>query len=178
MPRFVYESLLFKARINEESEYTFSVEDSDGDKITAGLHPETPAPPAQSDVSLRQLSNGKFVLAWRPSFAANVSFTLLAEDSRGAKTSLRLLTSLCACENGGQCTNLNEKYDKDLLFTLQGCRCKKGELTCSGTNLALIIFLSPFSFRSQKVRLLSSTDIGNRISQYAFLNHTKGQGEC
>lgn len=126
VPQFVYKSLLFEARINEESEYTFSVEDFDGDSITASLHPKSPAPPAQSDVLLRQVPNSKFVLSWRPSSAASVSFILLAEDSRGANTSLRLLATLCACENGGQCRDVGANYDKDLLFKLQRCRCKKG----------------------------------------------------
>lgn len=103
----------------------FSVEDTNGDDVTTSLK-DDPTSPAATAYSITETSKGRYTLAWTPTNLANVSLTLMAEDSRGEKTYLRLFIILCPCQNGGECTSIGASYNDDLLLQVQRCYCPKG----------------------------------------------------
>ena len=112
---------VFHVNVGEENIYTFTVNDTDDFNVTI----EGGAP---KDGVLTDDGDGEYTFTWTPGVIPNISgLSLVATDSSGAATLHSPSVQVCACFNGGECTeegvmNINELY---LILT---CLCDDGKL--------------------------------------------------
>ena len=69
----------------------------------------------------------EYNLVWTPRGTSAVSFTIIANDSRGAVSEHEPLVRLCGCalQNGAECVEVDTDGGQDG-FILEGCECGPG----------------------------------------------------
>ena len=112
----------FRAQLYVESVYHFNVTDV-GDNFTVSIERS----PYESDFTLEN-DGSEYQLRWTPGDVGSVSFTIIANDSKGAVSELRLLVRLCPCalQNGAQCMEVDTDGGDDG-FILEDCQCGQGK---------------------------------------------------
>ena len=82
----------------------------------------------ESDFTLEYNGN-EYELRWTPGGVGAVSFTIVANDSKGAVSELQLLVRLCPCalQNGAQCIEVDTDGGDDG-FVLEDCQCGQGTI--------------------------------------------------
>ena len=115
----------FRAKIFVESVYRFTATDV-GDNFTVVIE-RSPAI-GEKDFTLER-DGSQFSLRWTPRGVGSVSFTVIANDSRGAVSELQPLVRLCGCalQNGAECIELDTDGGEDG-FILEDCECGPGML--------------------------------------------------
>ena len=115
--------------------YRFTVTDV-GDNFTVSI--ERSSSIDENDFMLEN-NGSEYELRWTPRGVGSVSFTIIANDSRGAVSELRLLVRLCGCalQNGAQCIEVDTDGGEGG-FILEDCQCGRGMTI----QLFLIVLLS------------------------------------
>ncbi len=110
---------MFLVNVGEENLYTFTVNDTDDFNVTkVGGIPEGGV--------LSEDGYGEYTFTWTPGVIPNISGLLfVAMDSSGAATLHTPIVHVCACFNGGECTEEGVLLRNDLIFTLT-CLCDEG----------------------------------------------------
>ena len=108
----------FRAKIFVESVYRFTATDV-GDNFTVVIE-RSPAI-GEKDFTLER-DGSQFALRWTPRGVGSVSFTVIANDSRGAVSELQPLVRLCGCalQNGAECIEVDTDGGEDG-FILEDC---------------------------------------------------------
>ena len=103
--------------------YRFTVTDF-GDNFTVSIER---SPSTDENDFMLENNGSEYELRWTPGGVGAVSFTIIANDSRGAVSELRLLVRLCACalRFGAQCVEIDTDGGNDG-FILEDCQCGPG----------------------------------------------------
>ena len=114
---------VFLVTVGEESIYTFSVNDSNDFNVT--VEGGVPDGGVLSDDG-----NGTYTFAWMLEALPNISgLSFVAIDSVGAASIHSPSLQLCACFNGGECTEEGILNTDESLITLN-CLCDEGMCVC------------------------------------------------
>ena len=135
-PRFSSNTTTISGKIGQQTVFSFSVSDADNDQIFVKLTTRDNSQ-VSTDFALQMLTNGRYQLVWTPTTTNDASISIEAGDSKGTKTFLHLFSILCACLNGGECTEVGANPDTDQLFQLQECYCQRGNQQVSFIYLLL-----------------------------------------
>ena len=109
---------MFRVNIGEESIYSLSVSDPDGNNFTLTLLNEVP-----DDPKLEQTGE-EYLFVWTLLDITNVTLTFVAMDSKGAATLFSPTVELCACANDGNCTRDGLLVNSPTL--VMNCHCSEG----------------------------------------------------
>lgn len=110
---------IFNVSLEQESVLTIFVEDSNDTfmlSVVDGL-------PANSE--LEDIGNGVYEFRWRLEEATTRPLTFVANDSRGASSTLVVMVEVCACVNGGNCTKQGILSPNTTI--LLNCICPEGK---------------------------------------------------
>lgn len=111
---------VFRVIIGEESIYSLSVSDPNGDNLTLTLMNELPDSP-----KLEQTAAGEeYLFVWTLLEITNVTLTFVATDSKGAAALFSPTVELCACVNNGNCTRDGLLVDSPTI--VMNCHCSEG----------------------------------------------------
>ena len=107
--------------IGEDNVYTFSVDDTNDFNVTVegGL----PDGGIFSDEGA-----GNYIFTWTPGAIPNDGLTFIAMDANGAASIHSPTVLVCACFNGGECTELGVLSTDNPVITLT-CLCDEGIYT-------------------------------------------------
>ena len=110
---------VFHVNVGEESIYTFQVNDTNDFNVT--IEGGTPEGGVLSDDG-----NGMYTFSWTTEVIPSISgLSFVAMDSSGAATLHSPLVQVCACFNGGECTEEGVLSTDELVQTLT-CLCTEG----------------------------------------------------
>lgn len=117
------------------STFYLLVEDED-DNFTLSVEGGLP-----EDSTLNEIGDGEFAFAWNPQRVSTKPLVFVANDSSGASSIFAPRVEICACENGGICTE-----DNNILLTTENatnvvvkkCLCNEGIITL------LLLFLTGY----------------------------------
>ena len=123
---------VFRVNVGEENTYIFRVNDTgDFNVMIEGGAPEGGV--------LTDDGDEEYTFTWTPGVIPNISgLAFIATDSSGAATLHSPFVQVCACFNGGECTeegvmNINE------LFVILTCLCNEGMIFIWSKTLLTII---------------------------------------
>ena len=136
-PPVILADSVFRVNLGEESIYSLSVSDPDGDNFTLTLMNDLP-----DDPKLEQTEE-EYLFVWTLLEITNVTLTFVATDSKGAATIFSPTVELCACVNNGNCTRDGLLVNSPTI--VMNCRCSEGMLQ----GFAHIF---PFQTEKHKVR--------------------------
>ena len=99
--------------------YTFAVNDTDDFNVTIeGGVPEGGV--------LSDYGDGEYTFTWTPGIIPNISgLSFVAMDTSGAAALHTPTVQVCACFNGGECTEEGVLLMNEIIFTLT-CLCDEG----------------------------------------------------
>ena len=117
-PPVILADSVFRVNIGEESIYSLSVSDPDGDNFTL-----TPMNELPDDPKLEQTGE-EYLFVWTLLEITNVTLTFVVTDSKGAATLLSPTVELCACVNDGNCTRDGLLVNSPTI--VMNCRCSEG----------------------------------------------------
>lgn len=96
---------------DEEDDFTFVIE--------GGL-PE--------NALLEEIGDGEFLFRWNLQSVTNKPLIFVANDSSGASSMFIPTVEICACENGGLCTEENLPTTDMTNVNIKICLCGEGKL--------------------------------------------------
>ena len=102
---------------DEEDDFTFVVE--------GGL-PE--------NALLEEIGDGEFLFRWNLQSVTNTPLIFVANDSSGASSMFVPIVEICACENGGLCTEENLPTTDMTNVNIKICLCGEGKLFLGSKN--------------------------------------------
>ena len=108
--------------VGEENVYTFTVRDNyfiDGYSVV--IEGGTP-----QGGNLTDDGSITFTFVWTPQSIPTRSLTFIVADDLGAATVLSPILEVCACFNGGECTQDGVPSTIEKIHTLN-CRCTEGK---------------------------------------------------
>ena len=112
---------MFRVNVGEENIHTFTVNDTDDFNVTIeGGAPEGGV--------LTDGGDGEYTFTWTPGVIPNISgLAFIATDSSGAATLHSPSVQVCACFNGGECTEEGVLSTNNLIVILT-CLCDEGKV--------------------------------------------------
>ena len=117
-PPVIIADSVFRVNIGEESIYSLSVTDPDGDNFTLTIMNDLP-----NDPKLEQTGE-EHLFIWTLPEITNVTISFVAVDSKGAAALFSPTVELCACVNNGNCTRDGLLVDSPTI--VMNCHCSEG----------------------------------------------------
>ena len=109
---------VFRVNVGEENVYTFTVNDTNEFNVT--IEGGAPVGSVLSDDG-----NGAYTFTWTPPATPAGGLSFIAMDNSGAATLHTPIVQVCACFNGGQCTEQGVPVTNELIRNLT-CLCTEG----------------------------------------------------